>query len=135
MIRERFILVKDTKKTGNANLIIKPINWIIYAIRVADVVVYICYVSAMSLIFKLDGKMKTQEYQIELAAAKRVGEKYIGKTAQSNLLTMIGSKGQKVFEPAQKITGYEVVDMFGEPTLILIIGGESVLESTVFNVK
>lgn len=79
--------------------------------------------------------MKSQEYQIELNATKRAGESYIGKTAQSNLLTMIGSNGQKVYEPAQKITGYEVVDMFGEPTLMLIIGGESVLESTVFNVN
>lgn len=79
--------------------------------------------------------MKTLEYQIELAATKRVGESYIGKTAQSKILTMIGNNGQRVFEPAQKITGYEVVEMFGEPTLMLIIGGESVLESTVFNIN
>lgn len=79
--------------------------------------------------------MKTLEYQIELAATKRVGKKYIGKTAQSNLLTEIGPRGNKMISPAKIITDYEVVDMFGEPTLMLTIDGESVLESTVFNVN
>jgi len=63
--------------------------------------------------------------------AIKLGESIIGKMAQSRLLTMIDSKGNKVLEPAQKITGYEVITEFMESEVMAIIGGESVYEETL----
>lgn len=63
-----------------------------------------------------------------------LGKSLIGKKAQSRLLTMINDKGQKVMEPAQLITNYEIVYEFLEPVLMVIIGGESVYEDTLINI-
>jgi hypothetical protein len=71
----------------------------------------------------------------QLQRLNQIGEKHIGMLAQSGLLTMIGDKGQKVLQPAQKITGYEIVYNFGEPELMFIINGDSVYENTCFNFK
>lgn len=79
--------------------------------------------------------MKTQDYQAELKATHKSGQNYIGKSAQSNILTEISATGHKIISALQPITGYELVDMFGEPTLMVIIGGEGILESTIFNIR
>ena len=58
-----------------------------------------------------------------------------GQYAQSRVLTEIGNDGNRKFQKAQKITGYEIIETYGEPTLMLIIDGNSVLESTLFNIN
>jgi len=59
----------------------------------------------------------------------------IGKTAQSRILTMISDNGNKTFESAQPITGYEVVKHFGDYVVMFTIGGNSVFEDTLFNIN
>lgn len=63
-----------------------------------------------------------------------LGSQYVGMFAQSRLLTEISRNGNKQFQKPQKITGYEIVETFGEPTLMVIIGGNSVYEKTLFNI-
>lgn len=59
----------------------------------------------------------------------------IGKRCQSSVLTTISNNGQrKVPEPAQLITGCEIVVWCSEPKLMLTVGGESVFEDTCFNI-
>lgn len=62
------------------------------------------------------------------------GNYLTGKFAQSRLLTEINSKGNKVLSAPQKITGFEIVEMFFEPVLMVFIGGESILAETLINI-
>lgn len=73
----------------------------------------------------------TTQYKAEEALGKRL----IGRKAQSTILTEISINGNKMYQPQQIITGYEIVECFMEPTLMVIIGGESVFESTLFNIQ
>lgn len=59
----------------------------------------------------------------------------VGKKCQSSLLTMISNCGQKNPQPAQLITGCEIVMWCDEPKLMLTVGGESVFEDTCFNIE
>lgn len=79
--------------------------------------------------------MTQQEYDFQKYELSAYGQGLVGRTAQSRILTEIGSKGGKVISPAQKITGYEVVEVFQEPVLMVTIGGESVYEDTLFNIS
>ena len=66
--------------------------------------------------------------------ALRIANQMIGKSVQSTVLTMISNCGQKkIPQPKQKVTGYEILDLFGGCQLMLIIGGESVLYETCYN--
>lgn len=70
------------------------------------------------------------------AEANKIGAAYVGKMAQSTLLTMISECGQNsIPEPAQKITAFEVVPYFGQYALMLSVGGTLVYESTCFNIQ
>lgn len=64
----------------------------------------------------------------------KYGSSLIGKKAQSILLTRLNDKGRMVHEEPQEITGYEIVQMFMEDTLMVFIGGTSVFEDTLFNI-
>lgn len=68
-------------------------------------------------------------------AAVKLGESLIGKTAQSRLLTEIGSNGNKVLSAPQKITSYEIVEEFMQPSLMVTIGGECVFEDLLINIS
>lgn len=68
--------------------------------------------------------------------ATRIAFEILGKSAQSSVLTMISDCGQRsVPEPPQKITGYEIIDGLGCCELMMIVGGESVLYDTLFNIN
>jgi len=74
----------------------------------------------------------SQDYEQEKERLEKFGKLLIGRKAQSTLLTMLSPNGQNiVMEPAQKITAYEIVENFMEPELMVILGGESVYESTL----
>jgi len=64
-----------------------------------------------------------------------VGKQLVGKKAQSTILTEINGKGRKVYSPQQVITGYEIVTSCMELELMVTLGGESVFEWTLFNIK
>jgi hypothetical protein len=64
---------------------------------------------------------------------QKVGAALIGKSCQSSILTMISGNGRKVLEPAQIISGYEIVPNFGDYELMLVVGGESVYYDTCIN--
>jgi len=74
----------------------------------------------------------SQDYEQEKERLEKFGKLLIGRKAQSTLLTMLSPNRQNiVMEPAQKITAYEIVENFMEPELMVILGGESVYESTL----
>lgn len=76
--------------------------------------------------------MKKSNEQKRLEA---YGQSLIGKSAQSTILTMISNDGQRAIpEPSKKITSYEIVETFQEPTLMVSVGGDMVFESTLFNI-
>jgi hypothetical protein len=66
--------------------------------------------------------------------AVKLGESLIGKYAQSRMLTEISSTGKQVLCAPQKITGFEIVEVFQEPTVMCFIGGESVYEDLLINI-
>lgn len=66
--------------------------------------------------------------------AHLLGLSLIGKKAQSRLLTEISNKGARVLRQPMLITGFEIVESFMEPELMVIIDGESVLEETLINI-
>jgi hypothetical protein len=66
----------------------------------------------------------------QLERLHKEGKCFVGKFAQSTVLTMISSNGGKVLEPAQTITGYEIIEEFQEPVLMLVIDGNSVYADT-----
>lgn len=65
--------------------------------------------------------------------AVKIATEMMGQFAQSSILTMISERGNKVCEPMQKITGYEIVEFLDGYELFLVLGGESVLWDTCFN--
>ena len=67
-------------------------------------------------------------------SAVKLGESLIGKFAQSRLLTELTTQGKQVLSAPQKITGYEIVESFKEPTVMAIIGGESIFEDLLINI-
>jgi len=71
----------------------------------------------------------------EALAAERYGQFLTGKMAQSRLLTEIDGNGNVMYSAPQKITGYEIVESFLEPTVMVTIGGESVFADTLFNIS
>jgi len=74
--------------------------------------------------------------QLTRKEATRIANEIMGKKCQSSILTMISDCGQKkVCEPAQLITGYEIIDGLGCCELMMIVGGESVLYDTCFNIR
>lgn len=77
--------------------------------------------------------MNTQSKKYQDCA--KYGQYLIGKTAQSRLLTELSNSGKKVICAPQLITGYEIVESFQEPSVMVIIGGESVMEETLFNIN
>lgn len=77
--------------------------------------------------------MNTQSAQYK--AAVKLGESLIGKTAQSRLLTEISANGNKILSAPQKITSYEIVEEFMQPSVMVTIGGESIFEDLLFNIK
>jgi hypothetical protein len=72
---------------------------------------------------------------LEFRELKNYGSRLIGKTAQSTLLTCIADNGHKIDHGPQLISGYEIIEQFMKPELMVIIGGESVLESTLYNIS
>lgn len=74
-----------------------------------------------------------QDHTIEAKQLFEYGCSLVGKTCQSTLLTMISPKGGKIHEPAQKITGCQIVYVCDDPQLMLTVGGEDVYEDTCFN--
>ncbi len=77
--------------------------------------------------------MKTSVKEIENLTA--YGRSLVGKSAQSRILTGIGNRGQLIWLPEQLITAFEIVWNLGEPQLMVTLGGESVYEDSLFNVK
>lgn len=72
----------------------------------------------------------TRKEAIQLANA------VIGNTCQSTILTTISGCGQKsIPQPAQRISGYELIECLGGVELMLVVGGESVLYDTCYNFK
>lgn len=77
----------------------------------------------------------------EFKSLEAYGKQLIGRTAQSTLLTQISQNGQnKVMEPPMKILSYEIVEVCGEPTLMVELdtdfnGVQSVYEETLRNIK
>lgn len=68
------------------------------------------------------------------AEAEKLGNQVSGMKCQSSILTQISDCGQKkVAQPAQKITGYEIIDILGGVELMLVVGGESVFIDTCYN--
>lgn len=63
------------------------------------------------------------------------GQSLIGKTCQSKLLTQISHKGTKILRAPMKITGYEIVTVFLEPALVVILDDDAVFEDTCINFK
>ena len=70
----------------------------------------------------------------ELQSLHARGQAYIGKMAQSTVLTMITNSGGCTMEPAQKITGYTIQDVFMEPVIMVAIDGCEVFEYTLRNI-
>lgn len=64
-----------------------------------------------------------------------LGKSLVGKKAQSRLLTEISANGQKVLSAPQLITGFEIVESFGEPDLMLIIDDQVIFEDLLINIK
>jgi hypothetical protein len=65
------------------------------------------------------------------------GKSLVGKSAQSRLVKELSPCGQKSFiAPRAKIVGYEIVESFMEPTLMVTLStGETVFEDTLFNIS
>jgi len=78
--------------------------------------------------------MKTHYYS-EVERLTNYGRNLIGKMAQSRLLKEISIGGYEILQSPQKITEFEIIDWMGEPTLMITIGGESVFEDTLINIK
>jgi hypothetical protein len=74
---------------------------------------------------------KSKEYQ----SAVKLGEHLVGRTAQSRLLTELTSTGKQVLCAPQKITGYEIVESFMEPAVMVAIAGESIYEDLLINIS
>jgi len=68
-------------------------------------------------------------------AALTEGQSYIGKYAQSRLLTELDGNGRKVLCAPQKITSFEIVEEFMQPVVMVTIGGESVYSDLLINIK
>ncbi len=66
--------------------------------------------------------------------AVKLGESLVGKYAQSRLLTELTATGKQVLSAPQKITGFEVVESFKEPTVMAVIGGEVIFEDLLINI-
>lgn len=64
----------------------------------------------------------------------RYGQSLVGKKAQCRLLKEFDDKGNTYFSKAQEITGYEIVEEFRTPTLMLTIDGQSFYEDLLFNI-
>ena len=62
------------------------------------------------------------------------GQSLIGKSCQSRLLTELTATGKQVLRAPMKITGYEIIEEFREPALMLIVDGETVYEDTCINI-
>lgn len=69
-----------------------------------------------------------------LKQAHHEGQQYVGKYAKSRLLTELTGNGRQILQAAQKITGYEIVETFGEATVMVFIGGESIFADTLINI-
>lgn len=68
--------------------------------------------------------------------AIKLASNVLGMQCQSAILTMISDCGQKkIPQPAQRISGYEIIDLLDGVELMLILGGESVLIDTCYNFK
>jgi hypothetical protein len=66
--------------------------------------------------------------------AVKLGDQLAGMKCQSTILTQISDCGQKKeAQPAQRISGYEIIDILGGVELMLFVGGESVLIDTCYN--
>ena len=78
--------------------------------------------------------MKTHYYS-EVEKLTNYGRSLIGKIAQSRLFKEIDERGYEILQPPQKITAFGIIDWMGEPTLMVTLGGESVFEDTVINIK
>lgn len=66
--------------------------------------------------------------------AIKLANQVLGMKCQSTILTQISDCGQKkVAQPAQKISGYEIIDLLDGVELMLVIGGESVFYDTCYN--
>lgn len=65
---------------------------------------------------------------------ENLGKSLVGKKGQSRLLTELTANGKQKLLPAMEITGYEIVETFQEPTLMLFIGGESIFEDLIINI-
>lgn len=66
--------------------------------------------------------------------AVKLGDQVLGMTCQSTILKQISDCGQKSeAQPAQRISGYEIVDIAGGVELLLVVGGENVLIDTCYN--
>jgi hypothetical protein len=66
--------------------------------------------------------------------ALKIATESCGKTCQSSVLTMISNCGQKkIPQPAQKVYGYEIVNLLGGVELMLVVGDTSVLWDTCYN--
>lgn len=77
--------------------------------------------------------MNTQSKDYQNAV--KLGEHLVGKTAQSRMLTELTANGRQVLCAPQKITGYEIVESFMEPTVMVFIGGESIYEDLLININ
>lgn len=66
--------------------------------------------------------------------AVKLGESLVGKSAQSNLLTQLTATGNQALCASQRISAYEIVEVGVEPTVMAIIGGESVFEEYLINI-
>lgn len=74
------------------------------------------------------------ENSFELKECHKLGKALVGKMAQSGLLSEISVKGMKILSAPQEITGYEIVEEFRKPTIMVFIGGESIHEELLINI-
>lgn len=74
------------------------------------------------------------ELKQEYRSLEKRGKYLVGKMTQSTLLTKISDCGQNtIMEDSQEITAYEIQASFMEPTLLLEINGNFVLDSSLRN--
>jgi hypothetical protein len=67
--------------------------------------------------------------------AHKIGQSMIGQFVQSNLLKELTANGKTKLRDPMKVTAYEIVEMFQQSEIMLVIDGESVLLDYVIGYK
>lgn len=76
-----------------------------------------------------------ESYKQQAEELKKYGQSLIGKTAQSRLLTELTATGKQKLCAPQLITGFEIVEVFQEPTLMVSFDGITIFEDLIININ